>query len=674
MNTRILKAIKWASEKLQKIYDKQKNKIEQENTLPYIALSPTNNADEVEEYCTALSWAISNRKEKDIKNIALTGPYGSGKSSILKTFMANNTDKSIQFLYISLATFKDEKKENTPKPTKDDILRLIELSILQQIFYQEKDKEIPDSRFRKIKSFSKRQLRISTLIIAIVLLSLTHLIKPSLIPEQLGITLTLFIDKLLHWIALIISIIGAILLLYKSIRVISTINISKLNIQNAEISIGDNISKSILNHHLDEILYFFSVTPYNVVIIEDLDRFEQTDIFTKLREINLLINKSKNINKSVVFVYAVRDDMFKEDNERTKFFDFIIPVIPVINPSNSNNKLIEKINTNNYKISEDLVDSISLFIDDMRLLHNIVNEYYIYHKKLDKKLIQDKLLAIIVYKNLFPNDFTDLTFSKGRLYKSLNAKQDYIKTATNELKRKIEEWSKRIEELEYLKIKDIKEIRNSYILYAIEGVEQFFMYSVNNKKKTFDEMAEEINFEFLQTNNIYYYKRDPDVYSYNPFKLNTKFSAIENKVNPKLSYEERLKQVQDYHNDVLEQLKKQIQDTEFEIANLRHLTIKELITKIDIRFEIEHPKQKALVQILLQNGFIDENYLDYISIFYPGNISKEDNQFLLNVKTHIFTPFEHHLTKIENVIKKININDFSKSYIFNYQLTDYILG
>jgi len=75
---------------------------------PYIALSPTGNAEQVEEYCNALSWAISNRKEKDIKNIALTGPYGSGKSSILKTFMSSNKDKSLHFLPISLATFKEE--------------------------------------------------------------------------------------------------------------------------------------------------------------------------------------------------------------------------------------------------------------------------------------------------------------------------------------------------------------------------------------------------------------------------------------------------------------------------------------------------------------------------------------------------------------------------------------
>lgn len=34
----------------------------------------------------------------------------------------------------------------------------------------------------------------------------------------------------------------------------------------------------MLNQHLEEILYFFERTNFNVVIIEDVDRFNSTDI------------------------------------------------------------------------------------------------------------------------------------------------------------------------------------------------------------------------------------------------------------------------------------------------------------------------------------------------------------------------------------------------------------
>ena len=121
----------------------------------------------------------------------------------------------------------------------------------------------------------------------------------------------------------------------------------KIRFSSLVCEIDKGISKSILNNHLDEIIYFFEATKYNVVIIEDLDRFEQTEVFTKLREINLLINNSKKIETEVVFIYAIKDDMFL-DKDRTKFFDFMIPIIPVINSSNSNEKLLDIVNKNNY--------------------------------------------------------------------------------------------------------------------------------------------------------------------------------------------------------------------------------------------------------------------------------------------------------------------------------------
>lgn len=453
----------------------------------YCSLSPIDNADEDKHYTKALSWALNTRKENDIRNIALTGPYGSGKSSVLKTFQKNYTGNDFHFLNISLATFKEEapkienEKPDQPKTededsdqpnplhtadkrrkhaNTDDTLRLIELSILQQIFYHAHDDEIPDSRFKKIKGLPKwtalnRTIGVSLFVVSLLILFHEHL--PSYIRDAvdnqfsgfwiyiaavllitglsyfflfyidksnkkfrfktplglLGLNALLFIyivgaeldshdtiQTLIGWderefgnLLATLSVVYAISFLlysiYRIVKYVSRVSINKLKFQDAEIEIDGKVNKSILNHHLDEIIYFFEVTPYNVVIIEDLDRFQQTEIFTKLREINLLLNNSKKTkHKEIVFVYAVRDDMFT-DKERTKFFDFIIPIIPVINSSNSSQKLLEKTTLHGYQWSEDLIDSLALFVDDMRLLHNITNEFHLYKNKLTGKLIPD---------------------------------------------------------------------------------------------------------------------------------------------------------------------------------------------------------------------------------------------------------------------------------------------
>ena len=49
----------------------------------YASLTPTKDADKDEIYCNALKFALEN---EEIKNIAIAGNYGSGKSSVIKTF------------------------------------------------------------------------------------------------------------------------------------------------------------------------------------------------------------------------------------------------------------------------------------------------------------------------------------------------------------------------------------------------------------------------------------------------------------------------------------------------------------------------------------------------------------------------------------------------------------
>lgn len=179
MKGKVIKITTWLISKLQKFYFKLTYK--EVGKVGYSSLSPIDNYSiedtEIQaveaidnnqiinndEYLKALLWALKNRRKENIKNIALTGPYGSGKSSILRTFQKYYKGEDLKFLEISLATFKEENPkvdENGDKiePDKDQLLRLIETSILEQIFYHEEDDKVPDSRFKKIKSYSKKQL------------------------------------------------------------------------------------------------------------------------------------------------------------------------------------------------------------------------------------------------------------------------------------------------------------------------------------------------------------------------------------------------------------------------------------------------------------------------------------------------------------------------------------
>jgi hypothetical protein len=647
----------------QDIFCKNKKSKLHSNIL-YYPLSPTDQIDGGQCYFDALNWALNNGK---VKNIALTGPYGSGKSSILQSFQKQNTNKNLHFLNISLATFKEEKT-NEEKTEGENLLRLIELSVLQQLFYKEENKRLPDSRLKKIKNFKRKETLILTGLFLLFLLSCTYLIKP----EISAYLFPWYVLKksILHIISLSICVFGCSYFIFKSIRIFHNLNITKLNVKDGEIEINKDINKSVLNHNLEEILYFFEATKYNVVIIEDLDRFEQTEIFTKLREINLLLNNSKNINRDIVFIYAIRDEMF-QDKDRTKFFDFIIPVIPVINSSNSNEIFQKEIKQICDSVSDNLIDDISLFIDEMRLLYNILNEFQIYRKLLSEKLSQDKLLAMLVYKNICPCDFVKLSDYQGELYQIINNKTEYIKQQTARIDTEISKCKEEIKPLESLKIKEIKELRAVYVLQYITNSMQNITYGLSGFRKqnaniSVQQLLEDSNFTDL-SNNLYQGYNNAG-YS---CQLNA-FSQIEQQVDTNLTYEERAKQIEDWNNGKVNALKQKIETLQQKKNEIRHEKLQNLIQAGTLPIEAKANQQK-LINLLLRNGYISEDYLDYISLFHEGSISKNDHTFLLNVKSGIKTDFAHKLDKIDKLIEKIGINDFGKEYILNLSLVDFLL-
>ena len=144
----------------------------------------------------------------------------------------------------------------------------------------------------------------------------------------------------------------------------------------AKIESDNELSDSVFNKNLDEIMYFFEATKYRIVFFVFLDRLDDRRIFVHLRELNNLLNNDDSIKeKPIVFVYAVTDDIFTKE-DRTKFFDFIIPVIPVVNSTNSGEILLERIDKaqrdgNGYNISQPFILDVSPYISDMRILQNI---------------------------------------------------------------------------------------------------------------------------------------------------------------------------------------------------------------------------------------------------------------------------------------------------------------
>ena len=204
----------------------------------------------------------------------------------------------------------------------------------------------------------------------------------------------------------------------------------KLNLQGNEIEIFEESDDSYFDKYLNEVLYLFENADADVIVFEDMDRFNANRIFERLREVNTLANiQLQKENKKVLrFFYLLRDDIFTS-KDRTKFFDYIIPVVPVVDGSNSYDQIISHFKKSSLfeKFDESFLQGLSLYIDDMRLLKNIYNEFVVYFNRLNiTELDCNKMLAIIAYKNLFPRDFADLQLNQGFVYTLFNKKMSLL--------------------------------------------------------------------------------------------------------------------------------------------------------------------------------------------------------------------------------------------------------
>lgn len=683
------------------------NKTSSSKEVHYIqkSLLPETLTEYSEAYQTVLD--IAERLEKrDAFNIAVTGPYGSGKSTILKTLESKFT--KYHYLHISLATlhpFNNQKhkatnqspeedyKQNllnkpqlpTEEDCKQDLLKeqkaqneLIEYSILQQIIYKERPEALPYSRMKRIKGYSQKQFKEATCMLLLAVTALIILYEPVWL--RVNWLYNLFNINWLNITADILSVAYLLRFTYKLtfflLKQFGNLHIDKIALHKIEVNVKGE--ESIFNRHLDEILYFFEQTDYNVVLIEDLDRFENNEIYLKLRELNNILNESKSVGgkRKIYFIYAVRDDMFKDD-ERTKCFDYVTTVLPVINRSNSQLMLCKELNERGIvEITSDEIQDIAFFLDDMRLLRNIVNEYIQYKKKLgdDSKLKQAKLLAMIVYKNYSPKDFADLHKSKGKVYSCFALRNHFIKYQIALLDKEIKKIKEEHQRKLVNSVLNERELRTVYMSkmisnwadfagsIKIDGNDKTVQEYINNDQ-LFNSLIKQSTIECSFYNRSYYnqiYFRSQSI----------NFSLIEKEINPTITFAERLSVIRET-NDVLEENIKKI---EVKKQGLRLKTLAQVFNSIDRNSckEYKNIKLEPRVEFFLLKGYITEDYYDYISYFYESDagLNEHDWQFVRDVKLNIPREFDFHLDNAKACVKNLPAYHLAYKAILNIDILD----
>lgn len=630
----------------------------------------------------ALEFAID--KSSEVTNVAITGNYGAGKSSIVESFESKRKDK--RFIHISLGQY-DETIGSEKNGLNNRQINTIEGKIINQLLHQINPNQIRKSIFKTLDAESQiKPFNISVYVGLVLLLSL-YLLNISLWTgliqnfSWLSWTTKPIISLLVLVILFVLIVYGFyfLLKLQKDFGFIKKLSLKAEKIEtDIEIFSNDNSKVSYFDRYLDDVLYLFKQSGADVIVFEDIERFNDSRIFEKLKELNVVINRNRKANhkRKLVFFYLVKDDLF-ESQERTKFFDFIIPIVPVVTASNSHD-ILKKLLTEMWEygsLDKTFLFNISLYLDDMRLINNICNEYLTYKETLSKlPLEREKIFSMVVYKNIFPKDFSLLQRNQGYLYELLNSKEIALKNRREELYSKIKELEKKIEKAEEEQLNDELELYGT-ILKVPPGRK---VIKVNSKSESdFSSRSDYIKALLADDSEIWTFEDYSDAEN-NQYKRNTGIESIfPDKNTPE--FQERLENIR--NKKFIEKLEKEIKKLNDELGKLDSYRLSDVYQyasniddfKSDFTEEMRKNPQFSIISFLIRNAYIDESYQDYLNHFYENTITVEEKEYLRNVVSGRQNKYNISLKNIDEIFNYLELKNYKSSNVLNYDLFRFLL-
>lgn len=664
-------------------------------------------------YVTAIEAALKNDK---IRNIALSGNYGVGKSSILEQVV--NGDYRDRVVVLSLSTLGPmptaSTEDSMPSQAKTPTNR-IQQEIVKQLLYREESSKAPGSRFRRIEHFSRwREVAIAALIglaVAVIFL-LTGW------TQQIAIELAplLELGQWAHPLLLVMA--GAAT--YSTRHLLQgRIHIRQFSAGSATVTL-DEKSVSYFDQYLDEIVYFFEVLNREIVIFEDIDRFNDSHIFETLRALNTLLNAAPRIqkrNQPIRFIYAIKDSIFDqlglngdelegkrtidpsilsvEDParaeamraNRTKFFDIVIPVVPFITHRSARNVATQLLDRIQHEVKPELLDLAAQYVPDMRLLKNVRNEFIVFRDRIFSGegmqlcLSQTDLFAMMLYKSTHLTDFENIRTGTSNLDELYDLSRKVVQQNVARLQRETNAARRRLAQLDSATARS--ERLGDRLLREIELIERVCNrpvtathYLINGRTKSAGDLrSPEFWAELTRGTD------EPTLQWGNStprfaFSRSDIAAALNITMDPDAWREEDREELQesiDQHLADLQELRKAdmadlIKHTDFTVE---HRGVEQSFD----HFAKERLKN-GLACRLMEAGYLNRNFTLYTSTFHGDRVTAAATNFLIHhVERGVMDEhFELAPEDVEAVIRERGQAALKEPALYNIAILDHLLG
>ncbi|WP_460660870.1 YobI family P-loop NTPase [Kribbella swartbergensis] len=644
------------------------------------------------------------------RNIALTGHYGSGKSSVIQGLLTS-IDSKKHAISISLSSLGITGSDDGEPDTSPDrsVTNQIQKEIVKQLLYREPPSRMRASRYHRIQPFRWTLALTWAIAGSAAVVALVKLVGR---PQRLGS----------NWDLLLLAagLVGAAVLLTQW-RFRGRIWLEKLSAGPASISLTGS-SNSYFDDYLDEIVYFFAVSKCRVVIFEDLDRFNDAYIFETLRGLNTILNSAKQLeaDSPIRFIYAVRDSIFElldaelsdgqpetmdgarldltrnaanqidaPSTSRTKFFDLVVPMVPFITYRTSRDLIAKEMADSPHVPSGEVIKLVASHITDMRLIRNIRNEYEVFQTKVLPPtglagLSADKLFAMMVYKNLYLSDFEKIKTGDSRLDQVYNAYRELVNEQIAIRQLRIRQARRRLTASaltpERCQERGERLVEFLKLVYHFIGYSHYQLQQIQLRANGTAHTADKA------TDARFW--RDVLV---DPVRVEMVLPTGASKVLHQGELETILGtklRPTDWMDNVRSSLRVEIDSIRDEVETLRRADLASILNRTDLTITVGEEElplrdladqvlRSTLVVDLLAAGYIDQNFALYVAQYYGVHVGPSAMNFILHVLQQDTQDFHYRFdspSDIEALVEELGPDFLGEEGAYNVDIFDYLLS
>ncbi|MEG0504162.1 MAG: hypothetical protein RR547_05910 [Raoultibacter sp.] len=321
---------------------------------------------------------------------------------------------------------------------------------------------------------------------------------------------------------------------------------------------------------------------------------------------------------------------------------------------------------------------ISLFINNSRLIHDIINETNHYKTALFGKTEDmnqkdmNRLLAMVSYKVIFPNDYEKLQIGQGCVHCLFEKKQESIRQSILQNRDSI----KRLKE-------DLRaiETQNNF-----NEDELLLLYAAQ---------AFGLGLHQIGLNDEHY--EEPISTSLNKFESldnSSEWQTALSRLKQNEEYQDRLAKTREESTLRSEDIRQQIASLESNNISYARMTISDYLNTIsdaesyfrlsqeerekgfltvDAEKQVLDSPYYPLIRFTILHGWIDESYSRYMSNFYTESLSSKDRDAIVSILQGLSIDAEYEFDNAEEALRRLDEDSLKRSCSKNYSIFRHLL-